>query len=311
MLGLGKYNYDRFTKELLLRDVLAGRSAGPRPGERAPGFSARTLEGAEIALRDFRDKKNVVLILGSATCPFTAASIAALNRLDREHGGDDVQFLFVYVREAHPGERLPAHRRAADKLRAAERFQAEEGIEMPVLVDGLGGGIHRKYGKLPNPTYLIDRSGRVAFRCLWTRPQAIERALRELRERQWERDVAHAVVLGGEYSDLPPAGTLWRGHRALDRGGRQAARNFRREMGLPLGITVATGRLLRPVVDSPRQTATLLALSGGIAAGGIFLGRYLRSRHPRNTARKRTVPPHVKPPALQPAPSDSQRLAQD
>ena len=44
---------------------------------------------------------------------------------------------------------------------------------MPIIVDDLRGSIHKKYGKLPNPTFLIDKSGRIAFRCLWTQPAVV------------------------------------------------------------------------------------------------------------------------------------------
>jgi hypothetical protein len=284
VFGLAKYNYERFTRELLLKQVLSNRFAGPRAGERAPGFTARTLEGAELSLSNFHGKKNVVLTLGSATCTFTAASIAGMNKLHCEYNDKGVQFLFVYVREAHPGERLASHRSMSDKAQAAERFQADEGIEMPVLVDDLRGSIHKRYGKLPNPTYLIDKSGRIAFRCLWTRPSAVESALQELRDRQREREVEHAIVQGGEDAAMPSAFSLLRMHRALDRGGRQATRNFRHEMGISASFAVATGRLLRPVFSSPRRAAGTLAVSAGVAAGGVLLGRYLlmeRSGEPR------------------------------
>ena len=106
MFGFRRYNYDRFTKDLLVQDILLDRWGGPAAGERAPDFHAPTLDGEEIALGDYRGEKNVVLTFGSATCPFTATSIAGLNELYAAHRHEDVEFLFCYVREAHPGERL-------------------------------------------------------------------------------------------------------------------------------------------------------------------------------------------------------------
>src|SRR5436853_5708078 len=117
--------------------------------------------------------------------------------------GDDVEFLFVYVRDAHPGEKLPAHRSMRDKIKAAESLRDEEEMEMPVVVDDTRGSIHRKYSRLPNPAFLIDKSGRVAFRCMWTRPEAIEGAIEELLELQQERGVDHVVVNGGQDVSMP------------------------------------------------------------------------------------------------------------
>ena len=80
--------------------------------------------------------------------------------------GDDIEFLFVYVREAHPGEIIPAHHTTREKTEAARLLRDEEDMHMPVLVDDLRGTIHRKYSLLPNPAFLIDRAGRVSFSSL-------------------------------------------------------------------------------------------------------------------------------------------------
>ena len=111
------YNYDHFTREVLIKD--AKRSGGPDPGEVAPDFTLRTIDGDKLSLSDFEDHKNVMLTFGSATCPMTLGSIGGLNDLCEKYRGDEVEFLFVYVREAHPGEDLPAHGSLQEKVRAA------------------------------------------------------------------------------------------------------------------------------------------------------------------------------------------------
>jgi len=83
-------------------------------------------------------------------------------------------FLFVYTREAHPGESYPAHSSMEQKLAHARAFRAHQHIERPVLVDDLSGTGHLQYGDLPNMTYLIGRGGRVLFRSDWTDPPTIE-----------------------------------------------------------------------------------------------------------------------------------------
>src|ERR1051326_4339547 len=114
----------------------------------------------------------------------TAGSIRGMNELYREIRGGETEFLFVYVREAHPGERIPAHKSMDRKIEAAKLLRDEEAVEMPILVDDPKGSIHRKYSQLPNPAFLIDKSGRVAFRCKWTTSKAIESALEELRSEE-------------------------------------------------------------------------------------------------------------------------------
>lgn len=279
MFGFRRYNYDHFSKDVLLKDVAKSKMGdGPEPGERAPDFEGRTLEGDKVELSDFRGEKNVVLTFGSATCPFTAASIEGMNGLRDDYRGDDVEFLFVYVREAHPGDRLPRHEEIEDKREAAEFFRDEEDVEMPIIVDDLKGAIHRKYGSLPNPTFVVDKSGRIAFRCLWTQPDVIAEALDELLEAQEERDTDHAVVHGGEDRSVPMRRALFHTHRALKRGGRQAIRDFHQEMGTAGRAAEIGSRIVGPIALNPGRAALGAALAGGVIVGALFAGRALRRK---------------------------------
>jgi len=278
MFGFKKYNYDRFTRDVLMKDIATDKIGGPDPGDRAPDFEGRTLDGDRVRLSDYLDEKNVVLTFGSATCPFTASSIGGMNDLYDDYNDKSTQFLFIYVREAHPGEKLRAHKSLRDKTRAAELFRDEEDVKMPILVDDIDGSIHRKYGKLPNPTYLIDKSGRVAFRSLWTRPRSVEDALEELLDRQEERGVDHAVVNGGEDSAMPSAYAMIHAYGALERGGKESIHDFRREMGLPGRVALTGSRIAQPIALHPGRVAAGAALTAGAIAGGLLLGRYLRGK---------------------------------
>src|SRR5258708_33034930 len=223
MLGFSNYNYAHFSRELL-HELERLSFSGPNPGEHAPDFKAITLEGRTLRLSDYRGKKNVLLVFGSATCPMTAASIGKINGLYDQFRGDDMEFLFIYVREAHPGERIPAHRSASRKVRAAKLLRDEEKIKMPVLVDDVQGSIHGKYSKLSNPVFLIDRSGRVAFRAMWAKPDKLTSAIEELLELQQEHGVDHAVVSGGQYLFVTPSCTTQRALPPLARDRTTCAR---------------------------------------------------------------------------------------
>lgn len=279
MFGFSPYNYESFTRDLLVKDMAAGRMAGgPEPGDKAPDFEGRTLDGDKVRLSGFRGKKNAVLTFGSATCPMTAGSITGMNKLCDKYRGKDVEFLFVYVREAHPGEEIPAHQEMDDKIRAAELLRDEEDVEMPILVDDLRGAIHRRYGRLPNPTYVIDKSGRVAFRCLWTQPGTVEDALEELLERQHERGTDHAVVHGGEDRSMPMSYAVIHSYRALERGGEQSLNDFRESMGLPGRAVLTASRVVRPVATNPGRAVAAVALAAGALTAGLLAGRKLRRR---------------------------------
>ncbi len=278
MLGFTPYNYETFRRNLLIKDLVMTKFLGaPKPGDKAPDFDARTIDGDRVRLSDYFGERNVVLTFGSATCPFTAASIRGLNELYEDYE-DEVEFLFVYVREAHPGEEMGPHRDMREKVRAAELLRSEEDIEMPILVDDLHGRIHRKYGKAPNPTYLIDRSGRISFRMLNTNPRVLGEAIEELLERQEDRGSDHVIVHGGEYHGIPKASALLHTHRALKRGGRKAIDDFKDEMGWPGRIAVTGSHAVEPVVEHPLMMLAIAGAAAGVVALGVWGGLALRKR---------------------------------
>ncbi|HSM85096.1 MAG TPA: deiodinase-like protein [Candidatus Limnocylindrales bacterium] len=277
MLGFSTYNYEHFSREIL-HELSRAPFSGPEPGENAPDFKATTLEGETLRLSDFRGKKNVLLVFGSATCPMTAASIKGINELYDDFRGDEIEFLFIYAREAHPGERIPAHRSMEDKVSAATVLRDEEELEMPVLVDDLRGSIHRKYSRMPNPAFLIDRSGRVAFRAMWAKPAQLESAIEELLELQEERGVDHVVVSGGQDLSMPLPYRVLYSYRALERGGEESLSDFRSALGLPGRVTLTASHIATPLLGNPGRILALGAVTAAVLAGGLYAGFELRKR---------------------------------
>ncbi len=276
MLGLRNYNYEHFTQEVL-RDAERAVFSGPKAGERAPDFKALALDGENHRLGDYAGKKNVLLVFGSATCPTTATCVPGLNRLYGQLRGDDIEFLFVYTREAHPGERLPAHGSLNQKTSAAKILRDEENLRMPVLVDDTHGSIHRKYSKVPNAAFLIDKSGRIAFRSLWARPETLAAAIQELLQVQREQGVDHAVVRDGEYLELPASYNALYAYRALERGGHQSVHDFRVALGLSSNTAITPGKRKR-LLQRPGRVLAISALTAVVLAGGMYAGFELRKR---------------------------------
>jgi len=271
MFGASNYNYEHFSRDLL-REFMDGKVSGPQAGDYAPDFTADSLDGEPVRLRDLRDR-NVLLIFGSATCPMTAATMGELNALAEELK-DDVAFLFVYVREAHPGDRLPAHESEANKIDAARLLREEEAIAMPVLVDDLRGTVHRKYSVLPHSAFLIDKSGRIAFRSLWSNPDALAAAIDDLLALQDAEGSDHAVVRDGEDPSMPLSYAMLRSHRALHRGGRQAVKDFYTAVGRDSGSL----RRNKSLLTNPARVFSIAALTAAVLAGGIYAGFELRRR---------------------------------
>lgn len=144
----------------------------------------------------------------------------------QEYRPKGFESIFVYVREAHPGERYPAHRSMDQKLAQAEAFQQLWDVQRPILVDDLVGSGHRLYGKLPNMTYLIGKGGKVLFRADWTDPPTIRTAMDYLLDARSRR--REGARLGPFYAEL--VGYRWadkaRFQEGLERAGPQAIQDY-------------------------------------------------------------------------------------
>jgi alkylhydroperoxidase family enzyme len=90
--------------------------------------------------------------------------------------GDQVEFLAIYVREAHPidGWRMESNERVGisitqplnltDRLNVADKCCRTLEINMPLLVDDINDRVGHAYSGMPDRLYLIDRAGRVAYK---------------------------------------------------------------------------------------------------------------------------------------------------
>ena len=94
----------------------------------------------------------------------------------RRRYGDRVEFLGVYVREAHPtdGWREPGNDRVGisipqpkfmdERVNVAQKCCARLEINMPLLVDAMDDRVGHLYSGMPDRLYVIDREGRVAYK---------------------------------------------------------------------------------------------------------------------------------------------------
>ena len=90
--------------------------------------------------------------------------------------GNRVEFLAVYVREAHPtdGWRMSSNDAAGIALKqplneeertgVAQRCCTSLKISMPMMVDEIDDRVGNAYSGMPDRLYLIDRKGRVAYK---------------------------------------------------------------------------------------------------------------------------------------------------
>ena len=117
-------------------------------------FTLCSLDGKEAKLTDFKGQW-VVLETGSLTCPMYVKNINPIKQVVQKY--PDVQFLVIYIREAHPGTRRGPHQTMGEKIYGCPRNAAgiRRGIRR-VLVDDLDGSMHQAYGSFPNMVYVIN-----------------------------------------------------------------------------------------------------------------------------------------------------------
>lgn len=188
------YNFDTFI--------------GPAAGEKFKDFGFTDLDtNKKVRLSDFLGKW-VVVETGSTTCSMYTKDIAEMKKVREEF--PDVEFLLVYVREAHPGERLGPHKSIDDKFRAARTLAPRYGEHRRILVDSLEGDFHRAYGAMPNVVYIIRPDGLVHYRCNWATPQAIREALTDRKNfhRIENADMKAIQASRGKYNMIR---TMWTG----------------------------------------------------------------------------------------------------
>jgi hypothetical protein len=166
---------------------------GPKPGEKAPDFQLKTLEGKSVRLSDLWAAKPTLIMTGSYTCPVFRNRIREFEKLAKDFG-DQLNCLVVYTVEAHPkgdpspyrSPDLPAGKREwvtraneekgvlhaqpetmEERVALAKTAAKDLDIGVPVAVDTMDGSAWKAYGRAPNCAYLIDASGTVAAQHGW------------------------------------------------------------------------------------------------------------------------------------------------
>jgi hypothetical protein len=89
---------------------------------------------------------------------------------------DQVEFLLVYVREAHPtdGWQAPVNVREGVLLESAKTAEEKEehstqcvrklNIEIPTVVDNMDNAVELNYAGWPDRLYLVGKDGRIRYK---------------------------------------------------------------------------------------------------------------------------------------------------
>lgn len=237
---------------------------GPRPGNEMPDFDLPSTDYCRIRKRDFVGRRPLLLTCTSITCPMAATMGPGLRRLYARFG-DQIDFITLYVREAHPGDNYPQPQTLEEKLKHARTYQALESFPWPVAVDNADGDLHRALDPRPNAAYLMDLSGNVAFRALASNDERI------LRESMQALVSGRALPIGEREPRVIPAlkaiGVM---RRVLNHAGHQAKQDFRQELPCVYPV-LCLADLFRPLPPLARGVAAVVtSLSSLVASFIVF-----------------------------------------
>lgn len=169
MLEENTYNYPRFKASFYAEKGFAG----PKSGDSFIDFALFNIDGEYVDLKRYLGKW-VVLETGSITCPQYVANIPLVKQLQEKY--PQVVFLLLYVREAHPGNKITNHHSVEEKRQRALLAQGF-GEFRHALIDDLQGTFHTSLGGKPNMVYILNPKHQVVFRSDWNIPSTIEKIL--------------------------------------------------------------------------------------------------------------------------------------
>jgi hypothetical protein len=261
------YRYRRFRRHNLVDDLAF--AAGKDPGWTAPDFDLPTLAGGRLRKEDFMGRRPVLFTFASITDPMAASAAPVLKRLHRQFG-EAVAFVTVYVREAHPGDRIPQPDTMEWKTRHARMLRDRDGIPWTVAVDDLDGSFHRALGSNSNSAHLVDPNGNIAFRTLWSNDEAVLRsALRAVAAGRPDHPFER------ERRVLPMARGLAHVDEVVRAAGPAAVDDLRREAPLVYAAAEVAWvwRTLTPLGRVVLVTAGAAAVVGAYAAARRALAR--------------------------------------
>ncbi len=143
-------------KEMLSTVVLAvmlfcsTTMAGSKVGDKAPDFTATTVEGRKVNLSDYVGKKAVYLKFWATWCTYCKAEFP--------------HFEATYNKYGHKVEVLSINVGINDSISNIEKLYAKEGYTVPVILD-TDGSIVSSYNVVGTPSaVLIGKDGNIEYR---------------------------------------------------------------------------------------------------------------------------------------------------
>jgi len=256
------YRYDHIKAEMFKEHAQFPEQT-LKSGDRLSDFHLSSIDGTMQSTQALWSGKPILLIMGSLSCPMTTASMPDVLQLYKEFGRK-VDFVLLYVREAHPGEKIPQPKTLDVKRTHAAALVEHSSVPFQVLVDDIDGTLHQRLGGMPNGAFLFASSGVVVFRALWIGDISGVRSALEsliagepLRETQSERKLRPMTQGLGLMDD------------ALERAGESARADVRREVPMMafLSKLASVFQPLKPLQRGVTAMAVVGLLAVVVVAG--------------------------------------------
>jgi ankyrin repeat protein len=158
------------------------------------------LDGSAQELKKLWDKKPVLIVHSSMTCPVSRDNCPHVDRIKTDYG-DQIDVVVLYTTEAHPvGSPSPYSeggnqewltdrnllekvivdepRTIKERLQRAREYRSKQDIKSRLIVDNMDNQIWKAFGGGPNSGIFIERNGAVFERQGWLRPSRMAGAIR-------------------------------------------------------------------------------------------------------------------------------------
>lgn len=130
-----------------------------------------------ISLAELHAKKPAVLIFGSMTCPPFKGQLEAIDAVYAEFS-DRAEFLFIYIREAHPDSvlsvvnseqqegllKIGQASSLAERIDTATICQRTMKLKIPMAIDSMENKTSRDYAGWPNRCVVVGTDGQVLYK---------------------------------------------------------------------------------------------------------------------------------------------------
>ena len=260
-----EYRYKTVNLGLFMQDGGFSKNSA-KPGESIPPFEIITTSGDHLTNGDVFNDKPVLFIFGSLTCPMTTSSTPDMKKRYEEFG-DQIDFIMLQVREAHPGELISQPDTIEEKIKNARSLKKFFNIQWTVAADNIDGDLHRALDPKPNSVFLADGNGVILFRSLWAGDDsAVHQALeavatgKTLNKTQSTSGLAPIIEAFTAYDET------------LKRGGPQAVKDMWRSV-FPAALAARIATFFTPLSPKKRGYAAVLTLVVvlGLLGYGIFI----------------------------------------